>query len=167
LVVKTEESKSEVKIEDVIKTLEKALEEIETGIAEKSFPEVYRSYVQGLGRSIRETLKVLKIMAEPDAIQTPLSASGRGAMYNLRRAFYARLSRLTKEENVDKDRSTSEWRNAAQKLIEYMNSEGLSETPCKIVLKYEIVEENETKYLKPVKATVLYFELEGIKEVTL
>jgi len=166
-VIKTEESKSEVQIEDVIKILEKALKEIETGISEKTFPEVYRSYVQGLGRNIRETFKVLKIMAEPDTIQTPLSASGRGAMYNLRKAFYARLSRLSKEENVDRDRSTSEWRNAAQKLIEYMNNEGISETPCKIVLKYEIVEQDQIKYLKPVKATVLYFELEGIKEVPL
>lgn len=161
----SEEAK--VTLEQVVDNLKGLLSMIETGLREGSFPEVSRSYVERLGRSIRDTLNVLEIVGKPYTIQSPLSASGRGAMYNLRKAFYATLSRLAKEEGVDRDRSVEEWRKAARRIIDFMNEEGITESPSKIVLSYEIAEEEGKKYVKPKSAQILFFELEGVKELPL
>ncbi len=154
-------------LDEVVNGLKSVLEKIDKGLKEGSFPEASRSYVERLGRSIRETLNVIELVGKPQTIQSPLSASGRGAMYNLRKAFYATLSRLTKEEGVDRDLSIEQWRNAARRIIDFMNEEGITEAPTKIVLSYEIAEAEGKKYIKPKVAQILFFELEGVKEVKL
>ncbi|RLE84750.1 MAG: hypothetical protein DRJ41_02575 [Thermoprotei archaeon] len=152
-------------MEELTKILRQCLDEIDAGIKEGKFPEVARIYVERLGRSIRNTLSVIETVLKENTIQTGISPSSRSAIYNLRRAFYANLSRLVEEEGVDKDRSTEEWKSAVSKMIEFINKEGISETPMKIVLTYSIAEEGDKKFVRPEKAEILFFELEGVRTV--
>jgi len=153
-------------MEELKEVFRKCLEEIDSGIKESKFPEVARIYIERLGRSIRDTLSVIDTVMKENTIQTGISPSSRSAIYNLRRAFYATLSRLSEEKGIDKDRSTEEWKNAVSKMIEFINKEGISEAPMKIVLTYDIAEENGKKYVKPERAEILFFELEGVKTLT-
>ncbi len=154
-------------MEEVITQMEDLLKGIEEGIKEGKFPEISRIYIEHLGRNIRTTLRVLRAVTRENTIQTGISPSSRSAMYNLRRAFYAVIGRLAKEQGVDKNRSAQEWRKAASKLIEEIGKAGISEAPMKIVLSYDIIEEDGVKYMKLEKAEILYFELEGLLEINL
>jgi len=107
----------------------------------------------------------LETVTKENTIQTGISSSSRGAVYNLRRAFYATISRLEREEDIDRNRSIDEWRSFVSKLIGFINEHGISEAPMKIVLSYNIVTDNGVKYLRIEKAEILYFELEGVKEL--
>ncbi len=153
-------------VDEVVESLKEALSMIEKGLKEGSLPKATCGYLETLGRRIRDTLAVIELVGREDTIQSPLSSSGRGAMYNLRRAFYAVISRLEKEENVDRDRGVEEWRKAAGKIIDAINSAGISEAPTKIVLTYRIAEDGDVKYWKPESAEIMYFELEGILRIT-
>jgi len=152
---------------DILESLNEIIKTIENGIKEGTVPEGSRMYLQRLMRSIQDTIKVIEIVKQEKTIQSPISPSARSAMYNLRKAFYAVLGRLSKEKGVDKEKSISEWKNAAGKLVEFLNASGISEAPTKIVLFYNIIEEDGLKYLKFEKAEVLYFELEGVKDLKL
>lgn len=153
-------------MEDLKEVFGKCLEEIETGIREGRIPEAVRIYVERLGRSIRETLSVIETVMRENTIQTGISPSSRSAIYNLRRAFYATLSRLSEEKGVDKDRSVEEWKNAVSRMIDFINKEGINEAPMKIVLTYSIASDGDKKYVRPEKAEILFFELEGVKSLT-
>jgi len=85
----------------------------------------------------------------------------------LRKAFYAILTKEVKQSGVNKDKSLEEWRRAASKIIETYEKSGLTETPSKIVLSYEIKEEGGVKYISFKNAKIFYFELEGILPVDL
>jgi len=122
--------------------------------------------MQQLDRRIREFLTAVEVSVQENTIQTPISPSSRSALYNLRKAYYATLSRLVKEAKVDKNRSLEEWKKAVSKIIEEYDRRGLSETPSKIILSYEIREEG-TKYIAFKDARIFYFELEGILRVEL
>ena len=152
-------------MEDLLKQLNVVLDAIETGIREKKFPETIRLYVQQLDRRIREFLTAVEVSVQENTIQTPISPSSRSALYNLRKAYYATLSRLVKEAKVDKNRSLEEWKKAVSKIIEEYDRRGLSETPSKIILSYEIREEGGTKYIAFKDARIFYFELDGILRV--
>jgi len=152
-------------LEELLESFNKCLTIIKEGLEKGSFPEVSRQYIQRLGRSIEETIKVLETVTKENTIQTGISSSSRGAVYNLRRAFYATISRLEKEEDIDRNRSIDEWRSFISKLIGFINEHGISEAPMKIVLSYNIVTDNGVKYLRIERAEILYFELEGVKEL--
>jgi len=112
---------------------------------------------------LQAALTELKSIDISSAVQSGIAASGRGAIYQLRRAFYARLSRLVKEEGVNKERSVEEWRKTAGTLIDFMNEKGLDKVPCKVVLSYEVAEENGVKYLRFTRARIYYFGIEGVE----
>ncbi len=152
---------------EVLESLRGTLERIREVLREGQVPEVTRSYIEHLGRSIATTINVLEMVARENTIQSPLSPSARGAMYNLRRAFYATLSRLVKESGVDRERSVESWKAAASKIVDFINEAGISEAPTKIVVTYEVAEEGGVKYLKLNRAEILYFELEGVKTLDL
>uniref|UniRef100_A0A7C4FDR5 DUF2258 domain-containing protein n=1 Tax=Thermofilum pendens TaxID=2269 RepID=A0A7C4FDR5_THEPE len=152
-------------MEDLLKQLNVVLDAIETGIKEKKFPETIRLYVQQLDRRIREFLTAVEVSVQENTIQTPISPSSRSALYNLRKAYYATLSRLVKEARVDKNRSLEEWRRAVSRIIEEYDRRGLSETPSKIILSYEIKDEGGVRYIALKEVRIFYFELEGILKV--
>lgn len=149
-------------MEELLKQLTSLLDSMEAGIKEKRFPEAVRLYVQQLGRRIREFMTAVEVSVRENTIQTPISPSSRSALYNLRKAYYATLSRLVKETGVDRERSLEEWRKAVSRIIEEYERRGLSETPSKIVVTYEVKEEGGSKYLSLKEARIFYFELEGI-----
>lgn len=152
-------------MESIVEQMKQLLSVIEEGIKEQKFPETSRIYIQQFGRQIRETLSVIEVILKENTLQTGISPSSRSAMYNLRRAFYATLFRLSKEEGIDRPKSQEEWKKAASKLIETFEKTGISEAPCKVVLTYEIAEEDGVKYIRFKDASILYFELEGVIRV--
>jgi len=154
-------------MEELLKQLESVLEAMEAGIREKKFPETVRLYVQQLERRMREMMTAVEVTVRENTIQTPISPSSRSALYNLRKAYYATLSRLVKEAGVNRDKSLEEWRKVASRIIREYEERGLSETPSKIILTYEVREEGGTKYLAFREARILYFELEGILKIDL
>ena len=158
-------SEEAITLEEVLNSLKEIASKIDEGLEKGTFPEVTRSYIERVGRSIKETLNLIDLLGRENTVQSPVSASGRSAMYNLRRAFYTVLGRLVREEGVNRTRSVEEWKKAAQKLIEFINNLGIRESPTKIVLTYEIAQEGEIKYWKPISADVFCFELESIREV--
>ncbi len=158
-------SEEVVTLEEIMNSLKEIANKIDEGLEKGTFPEVTRSYLERVGRSIKETLNLINLLGRENTVQSPVSASGRGAMYNLRRAFYTVLGRLVREEGVDRARSVEEWKKTAQKLIDFINNLGIRESPTKIVLTYEIAQEGEVKYWKPISADVFCFELESIREI--
>lgn len=153
-------------MEELFNLFNKCLEAINNGLKTGAFPETSRQYIQRLGRSIEETLKVLDIVTEENTIQTGISSSSRGAVYNLRRAFYATLSRLEKEKGIDRQKSIEVWKSFVGKLIDFINNKGISEAPMKIVMSFNIVSEDGIKYINIEKAEILFFELEGVEELS-
>lgn len=147
--------------------LNSLLESMEAGIKEKRFPETIRLYVQQLGRRMREFMTAVEVSVRENTLQTPISPSSRSALYNLRKAYYATLSRLVKEKGLNRERSLEEWRKAVSRIIEEYERRGLSETPSKIVIAYEIKEEEGVRYLSFKEARIFYFELEGIVRLDL
>jgi len=154
-------------MEDLVSNVNLVLKLIEEGIKERKFPEAMRTYIEQLGRNLRQFLDVVEVSALVNTIQSPISPSSRGAMFNLRKAFYATLSRLAKEQGVDRSKSLEEWRKVARKLIEEIERRGITEAPCKILLTYEVASDGQSKYISFKDARILYFDLEGIIKVDL
>jgi len=102
-------------------------------------------------------LEELKQVKLEKTIQSRIAPTGRGAMYQLRKAFYAQVSK----EGADKELSAKEWRKVASTLVEFLNEKGLSDVPTKIILEYDIAEEGEKKYIKFKKARIYYFGIAG------
>jgi len=151
----------------LIEAMRQLLHAIEEGLRGEKFPETSRVYIQQLGRQIRETLEAVDAVLRENTVQTGIAPSSRSAMYHLRRAFYATLSRLAKEQGVDRGLSQAEWRRAAGRLIRAFEEHGISEAPCKVVLAYEVAERGGKRYMRFTDAKILYFELEGVVPVSL
>lgn len=154
-------------VENLVKSVDQALKTIESVISEKRVPETMRTYVEQLERNLRLFLDVAEISIQQNTIQSPISPSSRGAMFNLRKAFYATLSRLVKEQGVDRNKSLDEWRRVARALIEETQRRGITEAPCKIILTYEVVTDSQAKYIAFKDARIFYFELEDIIKLEL
>jgi len=106
---------------------------------------------------LTKMLEELKTLRLENTIQSRIAASGRGAMYQLRRAFYAQIA----SQKLDKIKSVDEWRKVAQKLIDLLNNKGIVDVPTKIILQYDIAGEGDTKYIKFKQARIFYFEPAG------
>ncbi|MEM0493977.1 MAG: hypothetical protein QXU72_01770 [Thermofilum sp.] len=154
-------------MEELLKQLNSLLESMETGIREKKYPETVRLYVQQLGRRMKEFMTAVEVSVRENTIQTPISPSSRSALFNLRKAYYATLSRLVKEKGLNREKSLEEWRSAVSRIIEEYEKRGLSETPSKIIVTYEVKEEGGMRYLSLKEARIFYFELEGILKLDL
>lgn len=154
-------------MEELLRQLNSLLESMESGIREKKFPEAVRLYVQQLGRRMREFMTAVEVSIRENTIQTPISPSSRSALFNLRKAYYATLSRLVKEKGLSREKSLEEWRRAVSRIIEEYEKRGLSETPSKIIVTYEVREEGGVRYLALKEARIFYFELEGILRLDL
>ncbi|ABL77492.1 hypothetical protein [Thermofilum pendens] len=154
-------------MEELVKSVKETLNMIDAGIRDKKFPEQMRIYIEQLGRNLRHFIEVIEVTGRENTIQSPISPSSRSAMFNLRKAFYATLSREIKQNKVDKERSLEEWRKVASRIIETFEKRGLTEAPSKIILTYEIKEEDGKRYIAFRDARILYFGLEGILSVSL
>ncbi|MGC9146391.1 MAG: hypothetical protein ACP5GL_01045 [Infirmifilum sp.] len=154
-------------MEELVKSIDQILKMIDQSINEKKIPETMRTYVEQLERNMRLFLDVAEISVQENTIQSPISPSSRGAMFNLRKAFYATLTRLAREQGVDRNRSLEEWRRVAGVLIEETRKRGIIEAPCKIVLTYSIVSDSKSKYISFKSARIFYFELEDIIKLDL
>lgn len=128
--------------------------------------EVVKILERGI-RLIEENIKELEAIPKDKIIETRIAPTARGAMFTLRKAFYAVLGRLRKEKGVDRDLSIQEWKKTASYLIDYINKKGLTDIPMKIILQYEIDESQGKKIMRLSKAWLIYFEVEGIDKVDL
>ncbi len=89
-----------------------------------------------------------------EKLETRVCPTGKGAIFRLKRAFYAMIS----NEKADLEKSQEKWRAFASKIVEKMNAEGVSEKPSKIILELNKVIENDKLALVPKKAKVEIFE---------
>ncbi len=89
-------------------------------------------------------------------IRLKIAASGRGAVFKLKRAFWAAVSK----EKRDAERSGQYWKEFAGKIVQKLNEEGASDKPVRIVLHYNIVE----NAIRPVRADIEVYE--KVKEFT-
>ncbi len=128
--------------------------------------EVVKILERGI-RLIEENIKELEAIPKDKIIETRIAPTARGAMFTLRKAFYAVLGRLRKEKGVDRDLSIKEWKKTASYLIDYINKKGLTDIPMKIILQYEIDESQGKRIMRLSKAWLIYFEVEGIDKVDL
>ncbi|RLE79523.1 MAG: hypothetical protein DRJ51_07620 [Thermoprotei archaeon] len=138
---------------EIIRMLRDAIGKLEELRRRGELPEEKGKELEKLAGMLEE----LKKIRLENTIQSRIATSGRGAMFQLRKAFYAQLS----AEKLDKKKSSSEWKRVATKLVEFLNEKGLSDIPTKIILEYDVIEEEGVKYLKFKTARIYYFELAG------
>ena len=111
---------------------------------------------------IQDKIEDLKKIPSERIIQSRISPSGRGALYQLRKAFYATLGK-----KYDKELSINEWKKVAGKLVKFIGDKGLQDIPTKIILEYNIEESNDRKYIKFSRGWVIYFQVEDIEKLDL
>ncbi|HDI74665.1 MAG TPA: hypothetical protein ENF55_01775 [Thermoprotei archaeon] len=102
-------------------------------------------------------LEALRSIPMENTLQSRIAPTGRGAVFQLRKVFYATLS----DKGYDRDLSVAEWKKMISKLIDFMNEKGLSEIPTKIIVEYSEEEQDGKKVIKFKKARIFYFELAG------
>jgi len=138
-------------VSEIIKMIKEAI-----GKLEKKKEELTVVEEEKLKRLSKE-LEELKSIPMENTLQSRIAPTGRGAVFQLRKVFYATLS----DKGYDRDLSVAEWKKTVSKLIDFMNEKGLSEIPTKIIIEYDEVEENGKKYMKFKRARIFYFELAG------
>ena len=135
-----------------IKDLESTIEKLKERTAEREEKE----------RFLEEMRRFLNAIQGENVINIRISTTARSAMYRLKRGVWALFSRLKKEKpNFDLDKSKENWANIASKIIEETNKKGLTDHPTKIILLYDLVEEDGKLVFKPKEARLLYFEPAG------
>ena len=91
-------------------------------------------------------------MSGENQIVTRLCPTGRGAIFRLKRAVWATISRLKREQGLDADASGDNWREFARALVNKLNELGVSTYPTRIILYYRI----ENNVFKPVRAKIQF-----------
>lgn len=112
---------------------------------------------------IEKILLALKGKVSTSQLVTRISPTGRGALFRLKRAFYA----VVASEKADVKRSAEYWKEFAGKIIEAANTHNIQDVPCRIKLEYSIIIDAEgIKFLKPIAATIeVYDKVKEIKVI--
>lgn len=121
---------------------------------------IKRLKVEGFSdEQIEKILAALEGKIAIHQIVTRISPSGRGALFRLKRAFYAILS----QEKANPKISTEYWKDFASKIIETSSSHDVQDMPCRIKLEYVIKDTPEGKVIKPIAATIEVYD--KVKEI--
>ncbi len=131
----------------------------EKGLSEEEIKEILETIKKEELKEAEKPSEVEGKIIGEEKLETRVCPTGRGAIFRLKRAFYATIS----SEKADLEKSQEKWRTFASKIVEKMNAEGVSEKPAKIILELYKVLENDKLVLVPKKAKVEIFE--KIKEL--
>ena len=109
---------------------------------------------------LQELRELVSVAQEENVINIRISTTARGAIFRLKRGVWATLSKLhkTHKENFDLEKSKANWGRMASLIIRKINEVGLSEYPTKIILTYDVTEEDGKLVFRPKAARILAFE---------
>ncbi|MCS7112755.1 MAG: hypothetical protein RMJ00_01615 [Nitrososphaerota archaeon] len=88
-----------------------------------------------------------------------ISPSGRGAIFRMKRWFYATFYSGVSDREV-KESNRRIWLDLSRKLIEEINKRSAADKPTRIVLEYEV---DPKGLFKPISATVEILELKPVE----
>ncbi|MCS7385346.1 MAG: hypothetical protein NDF55_01205 [archaeon GB-1867-005] len=110
---------------------------------------------------IEKILAALEGRIATRQVITRISPTGRGALFRLKRAFYA----IINAEKADREKSTEFWREFASKIVEAGSKYEIQDKPCRIRLEYAVKETPEgLKVVRPISATIeVYDKVSEIK----
>ena len=93
-------------------------------------------------------------MSDEIVMETRISTTMRGAVFRLRRMFYANVN----NQKADLERSRKEWRQFIAKIIDISSKKNIADKPCKIILRCVEKTSRDKKYITPVKAKIIVYE---------
>ena len=110
---------------------------------------------------IEKILAALEGRIATRQVVTRISPTGRGALFRLKRAFYA----IVNSEKADRLKSAEFWKEFAGKIVEASTKHGIQDKPCRIRMEYAIkVTSDGVKVVKPIAATIeVYDKVEEVK----
>ncbi|MEM4461684.1 MAG: hypothetical protein QW695_02270 [Candidatus Bathyarchaeia archaeon] len=88
-----------------------------------------------------------------------ISPSGRGAIFRMKRWFYATFYSNISDKEV-KESNRKAWLDISRRLIEEINKRNAADKPTRIVLEYEA---DSKGLFKPISATVEVLELKPVE----
>jgi len=88
-----------------------------------------------------------------------ISPSGRGAIFRMKRWFYATFYSNISDKEV-KESNRKAWLDISRRLIEEINKRNAADKPTRIVLEYEA---DPKGLFKPISATVEVLELKPVE----
>ncbi len=144
----------------------KRIKELEAEIEKLREAGVRRKEKEKLLQQLKEWISASR---EANVINIRIATTARGAIYRLKRGVWATLNKLQKtyKEQFDFERSKNNWGRIATLIVKKVNEAGLSEYPTKIIMTYDILQENGKYIFRPKEARILVFEPAGHLMVTM
>ena len=150
------EEKAEVKEFDLLLKKIKELEEDIERLKERGLEKEERE------KFLQEMRTFLNAIRGKNVLNIRISTTAKGAMFRLKRGVWGLFSRLKKQyPNFDIEKSKANWAEIAKRIIDETNKRGLTDFPTKIILLYDLIEEDGKVVFKPKEARLLYFEPAG------
>jgi len=150
------EEKSSAEIDIILKRIK----ELEAEIEKLREAGVSREEKEKLLQQLKEWVSASR---EANIINIRIATTARGAIYRLKRGVWATLNRLQKKygNQFDLDKSKSNWGRIATLIVKKVNKANLSDYPTKIIMTYDIIQENGKYVFRPKEARILVFEPAG------
>ncbi|MHA1616978.1 MAG: hypothetical protein ACTSX9_06725 [Candidatus Njordarchaeales archaeon] len=138
----------------------KRIKELEQEVEKLRKAGVERAEKEKLLQELRELVSATR---EANVINIRIATTARGAIFRLKRGVWALMGQLKKQyqDRFDLETSKNNWAKMASLIIRKINEAGLTEYPTKIVMTYEVVEQDGKVIFKPKTARILTFEPAG------
>lgn len=144
----------------------KRIKDLEAEIERLREAGVKREEKEKLLQQLREWINASR---EANVINIRIATTARGAIYRLKRGVWATLNKLQKTygNQFDLEKSKNNWGRIATLIVKRVNEANLSEYPTKIIMTYDIIQEDSKYVFKPKEARLLVFEPAGHILVTM
>ncbi|MHA1609211.1 MAG: hypothetical protein ACTSUJ_04310 [Candidatus Njordarchaeales archaeon] len=138
----------------------KRIRELEQEIERLRKAGIERAEKEKLLKELRELVSATR---EANVINIRIATTARGAIFRLKRGVWALMGQLKKQykEKFDLETSKSNWAKMASLIIRKINEAGLTDYPTKIIMTYDVIEQDEKVIFKPKEARILTFEPAG------
>ncbi len=109
---------------------------------------------------LQELKNLISVAREENVINIRIATSARGAIFRLKRGVWATISKLQKthKDKFDINKSKENWGKMASLIIRKINEAKVTDYPTKIVMTYDVIEENGKMIFKPKEVRILVFE---------
>ena len=138
----------------------KRIKELEAEIEKLREAGVSREEKEKLLQQLKEWVSASR---EANIINIRIATTARGAIYRLKRGVWATLNRLQKKygNQFDLDKSKRNWGRIASLIVRKINEAGYTDYPTKIIMTYDLIEEDGKLIFQPSVARILIFEPAG------
>ncbi len=156
------EERSSAEIDIILKRIK----ELESEIEKLRKAGVSREEKEKLLQQLKAWVSASK---EANIINIRIATTARGAIYRLKRGVWATLNRLHKKygNQFDMEKSKNNWGRIATLIVKKVNEANLSEYPTKIIMTYDIIQEDNKYVFRPKEARILVFEPAGHLLITM